>query len=642
MAKVQSREALAELKRNLIARRASIERSVSVCLGTGCKAYPSAAVYEAFVREVKRHRLGKKVSVRGTGCHGFCERGPMAIILPERICYFRLNPEDVPEIVETTLIKNELVEPLLFLDELSGRTIARQDDIPFYKLQNQVILGNNVLIDPRDIKDYIVQGGYTALATALFDMTPESVLQEVKEASLRGRGGGGFPAGVKWETTRSAPGGSRYVIVNADEGDPGAYMDQGILEGNPHSVLEGLMLAAYAIGSKQGFIYVRQEYPQASANVRLAIEQAKRYGLLGGNILGSGFDFDVTIHQGAGAFVSGESSALMTAIEGRVGEPRPKYIRTAVKGVWDRPSNLNNVETYANVPLIINRGAGWYRTLGTEGSKGTKIFSLVGKVRYTGLVEVPMGLTLRQIIFDIGGGIRNGKRFKAVQTGGPSGGCIPEQYLDLPADFDELSKVGSMMGSGGMIVMDEDTCMVDVARYFTNFLADESCGKCVPCREGLRQMKRILGRITEGKGEEEDLALLEELGAFMQDASLCALGSTAPNPVLSTLRYFRDEYEAHVREKKCPARVCPELIAFYIDPDKCTACGICRKQCPTEAIVGDKKIVHIIQQDKCIKCGTCYEVCPERFSAVVKLPGGPVPEAVPYGTKAKKAKKEAV
>jgi NADH-quinone oxidoreductase subunit F len=392
------------------------------------------------------------------------------------------------------------------------------------------------------------------------------------------------------------------------------------------------MLGGYAIGSTLGFVYVRQEYTTAIENLPIAIAQAKQLGLLGENILGSGFSFDVMIHQGAGAFVSGESSALMSAIEGKVGEPRPKYIRTAVKGVWDRPSNLNNVETWANVPLIINEGAEWFRSLGTEGSKGTKIFSLVGKVKCTGLVEVPMGLTLRQIVFDIGGGIRNGKKFKAVQTGGPSGGCIPEKYLDLPVDFDELTKVGSMMGSGGMIVMDEDTCMVDVAKYFTNFLCDESCGKCIPCREGLRQMKRILKDITDGDGQESDLALLEQLGNFMKSASLCALGQTAANPVLSTMRYFRDEYEAHVLDRKCPAKVCQKFVVYMIDPEKCQACGICRKQCPTEAILGENKIVHIIDQEKCIKCGTCFQVCPSKFNAVSKLAGGPPPEAVAYGT----------
>jgi NADH-quinone oxidoreductase subunit F len=562
----------------------------------------------------------------------------MAVILPDRICYFQIKVKDVPEIVAKTLVENELIERLLFRDEASDSRIAYQGEIPFYRSQNQVVLGNNILIDPNDIADYIGLGGYQALAKALMRMNPDLVLQEIKESDLRGRGGGGFPTGTKWENTRKGSAEPKYVIVNADEGDPGAYMDQGILEGNPHSVLEGLMIGAYAIGSKQGFIYVRQEYPQAVKNVSLAVKQAREYGLVGKEILGSGFSFDVSIHRGAGAFVSGESSALMNAIAGCIGEPRPKYIRTSVKGLWDKPSNLNNVETWANVPPIINRGAEWFRTMGTDGSKGTKIFSLVGKVKYTGLIEVPMGLTLREIIFGIGGGIRNGKRFKAVQTGGPSGGCIPEEYLDLSVDFDELSKVGSMMGSGGMIVMDEDTCMVDVAKYFTHFLADESCGKCVPCREGLRQMKRILTRITEGKGQEKDLERLEELGEFMRDASLCALGTTAPNPVLSTLKYFRQEFEAHIRQKECPARACLELTTYYIDPNKCGACGICLKECPTEAISGNKKIIHIIQQGKCIKCGTCFDVCPEQFSAVLKLSGGSIPEAVPYGTRVKRQK----
>lgn len=631
--KLKSAGDLEKLRKKIAAERKSITKSVSVCLGTGCRAYPSAAVADAFEKEIEKQGLSSQVMLRRTGCHGFCERGPMAMVFPDKICYFKIKVEDVPEIVESTLAKNKLVDRLLFEDG-DGKKIPNLSDIPFYKLQNQVALGNNTLINPKDIYDYMALGGYAALAKALTKMTPETVLEEVKKANLRGRGGGGFPAGVKWETTRNAPGEPKYVIVNADEGDPGAYMDQALLEGNPHSVLEGLILGAYAMGSTQGFIYVRQEYPQALENARLAIQVAKELGLLGQNILGSDFSFDVMIHQGAGAFVSGESSALMTAIEGCVGEPRPKYIRTAVKGVYDRPSNLNNVETWANVPLIINNGADWFRSLGTEGSKGTKIFSLVGKVKYTGLVEVPMGLSLRQIIFDIGGGVRDGKKFKAVQTGGPSGGCIPEKHLDVPVDFDELSKLGSMMGSGGMIVMDEDTCMVDVAKYFTNFLAEESCGKCVPCREGLRQMKRILTNIADGNGTEEDLETLEDLGGVMKDASLCALGQTASNPVMSTMKHFRDEYEAHVREKKCPARVCQNLIVFYIDPRKCSACGMCLKQCPTDAIVGDKKLVHIIQQEKCIKCGTCFQVCPTRFSAVAKLPGGPAPEAVAYGTKA--------
>ncbi|MGB3129198.1 MAG: NADH-ubiquinone oxidoreductase-F iron-sulfur binding region domain-containing protein, partial [Dehalococcoidia bacterium] len=434
-----------------------------------------------------------------------------------------------------------------------------------------------------------------------------------------------FPAAVKWQTTRSSPSDVKYVIVNCDEGDPGAYMDRSLMEGNTHSVLEGLIIGAYAIGAHKGFIYVRQEYPLATENTIRAIEKAEEYGFLGKNIRDSGFDFTVEVERGAGAFVSGESSALMSAIEGRVGEPRPKYIRTSVSGIWGKPSNLNNVETWANVPLVISKGADWYTSIGTEGSKGTKIFSLVGKVNNTGLVEVPMGTTLREIIYDIGGGILNGKKFKAVQTGGPSGGCIPEQFLDKPVDFDELSKVGAMMGSGGMIVMDEDNCMVDVARYFVDFLSDESCGKCVPCREGLSHFHKILGRIVCGEGRESDIELLEDLSDVIKDASLCALGQTAPNPVLTTIQYFRDEYEAHIKERRCPAKVCKDLISFYIEPDKCKACMICLRNCPVGAISGDKGLIHVIDQGKCTKCGTCLDLCPTRFNAVTKLSGEPVP-----------------
>jgi len=544
-----------------------------------------------------------------------------------------VKPEDVPEIVSQTLANGKIIERLLYQDHTHKQRITKEPEIPFYKYQSRTILGNNRLIDPKRIEDYIALGGYTGLAKALLEMTPEQVLNEVKRANLRGRGGGGFPTGIKWETTRNAPGEIKYVIVNADEGDPGAYMDRSLLEGNPHSVLEGLTIGAYAIGSHQGFVYVRQEYPLAVENLNIALEQAKQYGLLGQNILGSGFSFDVEVHRGAGAFVSGESSALMTAIEGRVGEPRPKYIRTAVSGIWERPSNLNNVETWATVPLIINKGSDWFTSIGTEASKGTKIFSLVGKVKNTGLVEVPMGMTLRQVIYDIGGGIAEGRKFKAVQTGGPSGGVIPEKFLDLPVDFDELTKAGSMMGSGGMIVMDEDTCMVDIARYFVDFLSQESCGKCVPCREGLRQMLKILNNISTGKGKEGDIELLEELSEVMGDVSLCALGTTAPNPVLSTIKYFRDEYEAHIHEKRCPAKVCRELISYYILPDKCQACLICARDCPTEAIIGGKGLVHVIDQEKCIQCGICLEVCPTRFNAVAKLSGEPVPSPVPGGTK---------
>ncbi len=641
MAKLRSPADLEEKRQQILSQRDPNKPCVTICSGTGCHALGSDKVAEAFVSEISKNGLRAKVDVRRTGCHGFCERGPVVVMFPEGTCYLGVKPADVPDVVSRTLVDKQLVERLLYKDS-AGKAIAHESDIPFYKFQSRVIFGNNTRIDPKSIDDYIALGGYSALAKALFKMSLEQVLEEVKKSNLRGRGGGGFPAGVKWETTRNAPGDIKYVIVNADEGDPGAFMDRSLLEGNPHSVLEGLIIGAYAIGSHEGFIYVRQEYPLAVENVSVALEQARKYGLLGKNILGSGFDFDVKIHRGAGAFVSGESSALMTAIEGKVGEPRPKYIRTAVSGIWERPSNLNNVETWATVPLIINRGADWFTSIGTKGSKGTKIFSLVGKVNNTGLVEVPMGMSLRDIIYKIGGGIRKDKKFKAVQTGGPSGGCLPENLIDLPVDFDELTKVGSMMGSGGMIVMDEDTCMVDVAKYFLNFLSDESCGKCVPCRQGIDQMVKILNRICEGKGEPGDIELLEEICETTRDASLCALGQTASNPVLSTVRYFRDEYKAHIEQKRCPAGVCKALVSFYIDPDKCQACQICLRNCPVEAISGGKNIIHIIDQAKCTKCGTCFEVCPQRFSAVVKVSGEPVPASPPPGTEVarKKGKQE--
>jgi NADP-reducing hydrogenase subunit HndC len=641
MAKLRSPADLEKKREQILSQRDPNKPCVTICSGTGCHVLGSDKVAEAFVSEISKNGLTAKVDVRRTGCHGFCERGPVVVMFPEGTCYLGVKPADVPDVVSQTLGDKQLVERLLYKDS-AGKTIAHERDIPFYKFQSRIVFGNNTRIDPKSIDDYIALGGYSALAKALFKMSPEEVLGEVKKSNLRGRGGGGFPAGVKWETTRNAPGDIKYVIVNADEGDPGAFMDRSLLEGNPHSVIEGLIIGAYAIGSHEGFIYVRQEYPLAVENVSVALEQARKHGLLGKNILGSGFDFDVKIHRGAGAFVSGESSALMTAIEGKVGEPRPKYIRTAVSGVWERPSNLNNVETWATVPLIINRGADWFTGIGTKGSKGTKIFSLVGKVNNTGLVEVPMGMSLRDIIYKIGGGIRKGKKFKAVQTGGPSGGCLPESLLDLPVDYDELTKVGSMMGSGGMIVMDEDTCMVDVARYFLNFLSDESCGKCVPCRAGIDQMVKILNRICEGKGQPGDIELLEEICETTRDASLCALGQTAPNPVLSTVQYFRDEYKAHIDEKRCPAGVCKALVSFYIDPDKCQACQICLKNCPAQAISGGKNIVHIIDQAKCTKCSTCFEVCPQRFSAVVKVSGKPVPASPPPGTEVarKKGKQE--
>ncbi|MEA1959044.1 MAG: NADH-quinone oxidoreductase subunit NuoF [Chloroflexota bacterium] len=637
MAQLKSSSDLVKVRKQVLSRRAKKRRISVNASGTCGLAYSSDKVCQALAAEIEKQGLSDKVELTATGCLGFCENSPIVIIFPEEIAYFQVKPSDVAEIVSETLVNNRVVDRLLYKDA-KGKKIVNAGDVPFYKNQSRIVFGNNRLIDPREIDDYIALGGYSALAKALGEMSPEDVMDEVKKSNVRGRGGGGFPAGAKWETSRNAPGKIKYVIVNADEGDPGAYMDRAVLEGNPHSVLEGLVIGAYAVGSHEGYIYVRQEYPLAVDNLTTAIEQAREYGLLGKNILGSKFNFDVTIHCGAGAFVSGESSALMTAIEGKVGEPRPKYIRTAVSGVRERPSVLNNVETWANIPLIIERGAKWFTKIGTEKSKGTKIFSLVGKVNNTGLVEVPMGTTLRTIIFDIGGGIREGKRFKAVQTGGPSGGVIPESMLDLPVDFDELTKAGSMMGSGGMIVMDEDNCMVDVARYFLDFLADESCGKCVPCREGIRQMLFVLNRICEGKGKKGDIDLLEELSDVLSDASLCALGQTAANPVLSTIRYFRDEYEAHINEKRCSAGVCKDLLSYYILPDKCQACQICLRECPVDAISGGKNLVHVIDQKKCTKCGTCIEVCPARFSAVVKISGEPVPKAPPQGTEVIRSK----
>ena len=626
MARLNSTSDLEELRQGILSQRDPTKPCITICSGTGCHAYGSENVAAAFRTEIEHQGLAEQIDIRRTGCHGFCERGTLVVIFPEEICYCNVQPKDVAEVVAQTA-RGNVVERLLYTDAATGEKVVHEHEIPFYKYQTRLVLGNNTKLDPKSIDDYLALGGYSALAKALLQMTPEQVLEEVKKANLRGRGGGGFPAGRKWETSRNAPDEIKYVIVNADEGDPGAYMDRSLMEGNPHSVLEGLVIGGYAIGSHEGYIYVRQEYPLAVGNVTMAIRQAKEYGLLGENILGSGFDFKIKVHRGAGAFVSGESSALMTAIEGRVGEPRPKYIRTAIKGIWDRPSNLNNVETWANVPLIINHGADWFSSIGTEGSKGTKIFSLVGKVNNTGLVEVPMGLTLKEIIYNIGGGIPKGKRFKAVQTGGPSGGCIPESLIDTPVDFDQLTKLGSMMGSGGMIVMDEDTCMVDVAKYFLDFLADESCGKCVPCREGIKRMLEILTDITEGRGKEGDIELLEELAEVIRDVSLCALGATAPNPVLSTLRYFRDEYEAHIAEKRCPAYVCKALVSYYIEPDKCQACMICLRNCPAEAISGAKNQIHVIDQSKCTKCGTCFDVCPPRFGAVKRLSGEPVPAA---------------
>jgi len=638
---LSSVDELEELRKEILSKKDPNKPVITVCTGTACQTYGSLEIYGKLVDEIKKRGLkGSVVEAKATGCHGFCEQGPVVVIFPQEICYVKVKLEDVQEIVSATLAQGRVIERLLYEDPVTGEKITKDPDIPFYKNQMRLVFGNNRYINPTEIDDYIAIGGYSALSKALLQMAPEQVLEEIKKSNLRGRGGGGFPTGIKWETTRNAPEEPKYVIVNCDEGDPGAYMDRSIMEGNPHGVLEGLIIGAYAIGSQEGFIYVRQEYPIASENTIQAIKQAEECGFLGENILGYGFDFRVKVHRGAGAFVSGESSALMSAIEGKVGEPKMKYIHTAVSGIKERPSCLNNVETWANVPIIINKGAEWFNSIGTDGSKGTKIFSLVGKVNNTGLVEVPMGMTLRQLIYDIGGGIPKGKRFKAVQTGGPSGGVIPEQHLDTPIDFDELTKLGSMMGSGGTVVMDEDTCMVDTARYFISFCCEESCGKCIPCREGLRMLREILTDICEGKGQEGDIEAIEDIAEVMQDASLCALGTTAANPALTTLKYFRDEYQAHIKEKRCPAKACKALTSYYIDPKKCTACMICFKNCPTEAIHGDKNIVHWIEQEKCIKCNTCFEVCPPRFSAVRRISGEPLPPPPSPGTKVIREKKE--
>jgi len=615
MARFENRGALEELRNLLQDRHGNGKKKlISLCAGSGCAAYGTAKVHQALIEELARQNMQDQVEVKLTGCHGFCEKGPIMVINPEGIFYPQLKAEHIPEIIEKTVKNGELVNARIFKDPSTKKKITHEYDVPFYKLQQRIIFGNNGMIDPTSIEDYIAVGGYGALEKALFTMSPEEIINQVKKSGLRGRGGGGFPTGVKWESCRQHEG-ERYVICNADEGDPGAYMDRSLLEGNPHSVVEGMIIGAIAIESHQGYVYVRHEYPLAVKNLSIALQRAEELGLLGKNILGSGFDFEIHISRGGGAFVCGESTALMTSLEGKPGRPRAKYIHTVERGYRQGPSNLNNVETWANVPVIINKGAEWYSSIGTEKSKGTKIFSLVGKVVNTGLVEVPMGTSLRTIIYDIGGGIPKKKKFKAVQTGGPSGGCIPEQFLDLGVDFDELVKVGSMMGSGGMIVMDQDTCMVDLARYFLDFLKEESCGQCNPCREGIKRMLEILTDICEGHGQEGDIELVEELGDMVQKFSLCGLGTSAPNPVLTTIRYFRDEYESHIKDKKCPAGVCKPLFHYEIDEEACNGCRLCALKCPEKAITGEKKKPHELDQDKCIKCGICYDAC--KFNAVV-------------------------
>ncbi len=610
MRRLSSPDELEAKRESIIRSRDACKPCITICGGTGCHAFGCEKIVSDFKQEIKRQGLEANIDIRTTGCHGFCERGPMVVIRPQNIFYQRIKEEDVPEIISETIAKGKIIDRLLYTDTTAGKSVIYENEVPFYQKQERIVFGNNGFIDPTIIDDYLAVGGYSALSKALYKMSPEKVIDEVMKSGLRGRGGGGFPTGIKWGSCRSAQGDTKYVICNADEGDPGAYMDRSLIEGNPHSVLEGMLIGAYAIGAYEGFIYIRNEYPLAVRNTEIAIKQAEEYGLLGKNILGSGFDLTIRTNRGGGAFVCGESTALMASLEGKVGEPRAKYVHTSEKGLWDKPTNLNNVETWANIPLIINKGADWYAKIGTANSKGTKIFSLVGKINNTGLVEVPMGITLREIIYDIGGGIPGGKKFKAVQTGGPSGGCIPESLIDLPVDFDELDKAGSMMGSGGMIVMDEDNCMVDIAKYFISFLEEESCGKCIPCREGLKRMREILSNITEGRGEDGDMELLEQLSSAIKDSSLCALGNTAPNPVLTTIGYFRDEYQAHIRDKNCPAGVCKALITYVIIPEKCPGCKLCIKACPAGAMtfVGKGKPV-ILDQDKCTKCGTCYDVC---------------------------------
>ncbi len=590
-------------------------KKVIVCCGTGCLANGAAKIVTAF-EDVLSKRQVKDFSIEAvtkTGCHGFCEQGPLVVIEPQGTFYTRVKPKDVEAIIEKSLEHDEILESLLYSDPSNGHKVERYNDLPFFSMQHRIALRHLGKIAAHSIDEYIADGGYQALARVLTSMTADEVIAEITASGLRGRGGGGFSAGRKWRTCRDIASDVHYVICNGDEGDPGAFMDRSIMEGDPHGVLEGMMIAAYAVDARQGFIYVRDEYPLAVTHLKKAIDDCEEAGLLGENILGTDFSFSIHISRGAGAFVCGESSALMRSVAGEVGEPRAKYIRSVVKGLYDKPTVLNNVETYVNVPLIIDKGADWYKAIGTPANTGTKVFSLVGKVRNTGLIEVAMGTTMREIIFGIGGGIIDGRPFKAVQTGGPSGGCLPESKLDLPVDFDTLTEAGSMMGSGGMIVMDDRTCMVDVAKYFLSFLVSESCGKCVSCREGLYQLHAMTVKVSEGRATEEDLDKMEQLSEMVIVGSLCGLGKSGPNPLLSTIRYFRDEYLVHIREKRCPAGVCRELITYEIN-DKCTGCMACISACAVHAITGEKKQVHLLDQEKCTKCGACYAVC--KFDAI--------------------------
>jgi len=608
MPKLQSTDDLWKLKERV--RRKPVRRlpTLSLC-DTGCRALGSGPVREALEKEIQRRKAGKKIRLQRTGCHGFCEAGPLVVVRPEGVLYTHVQPEDAKEIVGATL-EGKVVERLLYIDPATDEPVVHEADVPFYKHQTRIVFRHCGRIDPESIEDYLADDGYEALAKALGEMSPQQAIDEVLASGLRGRGGAGFPTGRKWQFCRDAEGEPKYLVCNADEGDPGAFMDRGVCEGDPHAVIEGMLIAAYAIGASHGYIYCRAEYPIAIQHLTKAIADAAKLGLIGDDILGSGFSFHLKIKQGAGAFVCGEETALLASIEGQRGMPRVRPPFPAQSGLFGKPTNINNVETLANVPAIISGGAEAYAQIGTEGSKGTKIFAVAGKVKNTGLVEIPMGATLRQVVFDVGGGVADGKAFKAAQMGGPSGGCVPAEHLDLPIDYDSLQAVGAIMGSGGLIVLDEDTCMVELARYFLEFVQSESCGKCVPCRVGTRRMLEMLTRITMGGGKEGDVELLAEIGEAVKVGALCGLGQTAPNPVLSTIRYFRDEYDAHIIDKRCPARTCTALVTYEIDAEACIACGKCKRACPADAIEGEKKVKHKILQDKCVRCGACYEACP--------------------------------